>query len=250
VERATRDPHDDYLVALAKAAGAVLVSSDRDVLEADIGDLEVLNACEFLDRLGLTPSAVQPTGCSRRMRSSRLRRPPLQRDRCAPDPRNGPTFPGDVLTSDSICGCGAGRLRMHRRLAIASCRRNDRRQSPVRAAVTALAQEQSRYEQRWPRLLLVPSGHVGITPASGTERACRVPACRLTWGSSFAVEAVLRRDVDPVDVVLVASGRGNSAPGPLTTLRQEQRGNRGGSLPMSIAQCPAGSIVLGEEVGG
>jgi len=47
IERATRDPHDDYLVALAKAAGAVLVSSDRDVLEADIGDLEVLNAREF-----------------------------------------------------------------------------------------------------------------------------------------------------------------------------------------------------------
>jgi putative PIN family toxin of toxin-antitoxin system len=51
IERATRDPHDDYVVALAKAAGAVLVSSDRDVLEADIGDLEVLNAREFLDRL-------------------------------------------------------------------------------------------------------------------------------------------------------------------------------------------------------
>jgi uncharacterized protein len=51
VERATRDPHDDYLVALAKAAGAVLVSSDRDVLDADIGDLEVLSAREFLDRL-------------------------------------------------------------------------------------------------------------------------------------------------------------------------------------------------------
>jgi uncharacterized protein len=51
IERATRDPHDDYLVALAKAAGAVLVSSDRDVLEADIDDLEVVNAREFLDRL-------------------------------------------------------------------------------------------------------------------------------------------------------------------------------------------------------
>ena len=51
IERATRDPHDDYLVALAKAADAVLVSSDRDLLEADIGDLEVLNAREFLDRL-------------------------------------------------------------------------------------------------------------------------------------------------------------------------------------------------------
>jgi putative PIN family toxin of toxin-antitoxin system len=51
IERATRDPHDDYLVAVATAAGAVLVSGDRDVLEADIGDLEVLNAREFIDRL-------------------------------------------------------------------------------------------------------------------------------------------------------------------------------------------------------
>lgn len=50
-ERVTRDPDDDYLVALAKAAGAVLVSSDRDVLEADIGDLEVSSASEFLARL-------------------------------------------------------------------------------------------------------------------------------------------------------------------------------------------------------
>ena len=51
VERVTRDPGDDYLVALARAAQAVLVSSDRDVLEADIGDIEVLSAREFLDRL-------------------------------------------------------------------------------------------------------------------------------------------------------------------------------------------------------
>lgn len=51
IERAPRDPDDDYLVALAKAAAAVLVSSDRDLLEADIGDLEVLSAREFLERL-------------------------------------------------------------------------------------------------------------------------------------------------------------------------------------------------------
>jgi len=51
VERVTRDPGDDYLVALARAEQAVLVSSDRDVLEADIGDIEVLSAREFLDRL-------------------------------------------------------------------------------------------------------------------------------------------------------------------------------------------------------
>ncbi len=51
VERVTRDPDDDYLVALANAAGAVLVSSDRDVLEADSGDVEVFSAAEFLARL-------------------------------------------------------------------------------------------------------------------------------------------------------------------------------------------------------
>lgn len=51
VERVTRDPRDDYLVALAKAADAVLVSSDRDVLEADIGGVETLSAREFLDGL-------------------------------------------------------------------------------------------------------------------------------------------------------------------------------------------------------
>lgn len=33
----TRDPKDDYLVALARAAGAsVIVSGDRDLLEADV----------------------------------------------------------------------------------------------------------------------------------------------------------------------------------------------------------------------
>jgi predicted nucleic acid-binding protein len=51
IERATRDPRDDYLVALEKVAEAVLVSSDRDLLDADIGDLEILSAREFLERL-------------------------------------------------------------------------------------------------------------------------------------------------------------------------------------------------------
>jgi predicted nucleic acid-binding protein len=51
VERVTRDSRDDYLVALATAAEAVLVSSNRDLLEADIGDVDVLSAREFLDRL-------------------------------------------------------------------------------------------------------------------------------------------------------------------------------------------------------
>jgi putative PIN family toxin of toxin-antitoxin system len=51
IERATRDPRNDYLVALAKAAGAVLVSSDHDLLEAHIADLEIISARAFLERL-------------------------------------------------------------------------------------------------------------------------------------------------------------------------------------------------------
>jgi putative PIN family toxin of toxin-antitoxin system len=51
IQRATRDPRDDYLVALAKAAGAVLVSSDRDLFEADIADLEIVSTRGFLERL-------------------------------------------------------------------------------------------------------------------------------------------------------------------------------------------------------
>ena len=41
-------------------------------------------------------------------------RPPLQRDRCAPDPRNGPTVAGDVHDVRVNLRCGAGKLRMHR----------------------------------------------------------------------------------------------------------------------------------------
>jgi putative PIN family toxin of toxin-antitoxin system len=47
----TRDPDDDYLVALARAAGGVLVSGDRDLLEADVADVEILSPREFLARL-------------------------------------------------------------------------------------------------------------------------------------------------------------------------------------------------------
>ena len=47
----TRDPDDDYLVALARAAGGVLVSGDRDLLEADVVDIEIVSPREFLARL-------------------------------------------------------------------------------------------------------------------------------------------------------------------------------------------------------
>jgi hypothetical protein len=57
---------------------------------------------------------------------------------------------------------------MHRRLVIASCRRNDRCQRLVRAAVVALAQQQSRCEQRWRRLLLVRGAR--LTPELGDAR--------------------------------------------------------------------------------
>lgn len=52
----TRDPKDDYLVRLARAAGAVvLVSGDRDLLEAGIADVEVLTPRAFIDRMDTSP---------------------------------------------------------------------------------------------------------------------------------------------------------------------------------------------------
>jgi uncharacterized protein len=51
----TRDPADDYLVALARAAGAAaLVSGDRDLLEAGLDDPPVWTARVCADRLAET----------------------------------------------------------------------------------------------------------------------------------------------------------------------------------------------------
>jgi predicted nucleic acid-binding protein len=47
-----RDPDDDYLVDLVRASGAdVLVSLDRDLLDAQLEDVEVLDPANFLHRL-------------------------------------------------------------------------------------------------------------------------------------------------------------------------------------------------------
>jgi putative PIN family toxin of toxin-antitoxin system len=47
----TRDPDDDYLVALARQARVdAIVSGDRDLLEADLIDPPVLNPREIVDR--------------------------------------------------------------------------------------------------------------------------------------------------------------------------------------------------------
>ena len=49
---ATRDPDDDYLVALARSARAdTIVSVDLDLLEARLSDLAVVSPAEFLTRL-------------------------------------------------------------------------------------------------------------------------------------------------------------------------------------------------------
>jgi len=49
---ATRDPADDYLVALARAeVAAMIVSGDGDLLEADLGDVHVLRPAELLERI-------------------------------------------------------------------------------------------------------------------------------------------------------------------------------------------------------
>ena len=48
----TPDPDDDYLVALARQAGAdCVVSGDPHLKQAALTDMEVLTPAEFLDRL-------------------------------------------------------------------------------------------------------------------------------------------------------------------------------------------------------
>jgi putative PIN family toxin of toxin-antitoxin system len=51
-ESVSRDPRDDYLVALSKTAAAhVLVTGDGDLLGVDIPDLKIVSPREFLDLL-------------------------------------------------------------------------------------------------------------------------------------------------------------------------------------------------------
>lgn len=45
----SRDPNDDYLIALARAAGAVLVTGDHDLVSLDLDDLDILPPRIFLD---------------------------------------------------------------------------------------------------------------------------------------------------------------------------------------------------------
>jgi uncharacterized protein len=52
----TRDPNDDYLIALAVAAQAdALISGDRDLTDLEDPPVPVLTPREFLDRLGEFP---------------------------------------------------------------------------------------------------------------------------------------------------------------------------------------------------
>lgn len=52
-EPATRDPSDDYLIALARSADAdLLVSVDRDLTEAHLDDITVVTPAGFLAGLG------------------------------------------------------------------------------------------------------------------------------------------------------------------------------------------------------
>jgi putative PIN family toxin of toxin-antitoxin system len=52
VPRASRDPDDDYLVALARAAGVgALVSGDRDLTEMADPDPRILTPAQAVDRL-------------------------------------------------------------------------------------------------------------------------------------------------------------------------------------------------------
>lgn len=48
----SRDPDDDYLIALARAAGVdALVSGDEDVTSLELDDLDILTPRQALDRL-------------------------------------------------------------------------------------------------------------------------------------------------------------------------------------------------------
>jgi putative PIN family toxin of toxin-antitoxin system len=48
----SRDPDDDYLIALARETGAdVLVSGDGDLLALDLPDLQIVSPREIVDRL-------------------------------------------------------------------------------------------------------------------------------------------------------------------------------------------------------
>ncbi len=50
-----RDPDDDYLVTLMRSSEAdVLVSLDRDLLDAQLANITVLDPAKFLDRLSKT----------------------------------------------------------------------------------------------------------------------------------------------------------------------------------------------------
>lgn len=56
----TRDPDDDYLVALARKSDAdVLVTGDRDLLDLEQIDVEVLAPREFVEQLDTGEVAVE-----------------------------------------------------------------------------------------------------------------------------------------------------------------------------------------------
>lgn len=53
VEPISRDPDDDYLIALSRAANAdVLVTGDEDLTSVSVTGLEILTPRQLLDRLG------------------------------------------------------------------------------------------------------------------------------------------------------------------------------------------------------
>ena len=56
----TRDPDDDYLVALSQTSAAdVLVSGDRDLLDLEIAGVEVLTPHAFVERLHVGETSSQ-----------------------------------------------------------------------------------------------------------------------------------------------------------------------------------------------
>lgn len=69
-QRFVRDPDDDYLVAVAKAVEAMIVTGDADLLDADLGDVKIVTPRQLVDMLGagypshrsVSTTAHTPTG--------------------------------------------------------------------------------------------------------------------------------------------------------------------------------------------
>lgn len=101
----TRDPKDDYLVALAAAQGALIISSDKDLLHAGLTP-PALTPREFLNLLGNRCERAEHFNQARRMlRSQGLSGPtPRTVDQPSPTPVSAQPRPSLTLLSHRAVG--------------------------------------------------------------------------------------------------------------------------------------------------